>query len=48
MTIGRDAAHIFIVGPVRSGTSWLQTMLAEHPDIASPPETHVFTNYLAP
>lgn len=42
------ATDIFIVGPVRSGTSWLQTMLAEHPDIASPPETHFFTNYLAP
>ena len=45
---GTDAKDIFIVGPVRSGTSWLQTMLAEHPDIASPPETHFFTNYLAP
>jgi hypothetical protein len=42
------ANDIFIVGPARSGTSWLQTMLAEHPDIASPPETHLFTNYLAP
>ena len=41
-------SDIFIVGPVRSGTSWLQTMLAEHPEIASPPETHLFTNYLAP
>ncbi len=44
----RGATDIFIVGPVRSGTSWLQTMLAEHPDIASPPETHLFTNYLEP
>ncbi|HEV7527152.1 MAG TPA: sulfotransferase [Acidimicrobiia bacterium] len=42
------AADIFIVGPVRSGTSWLQTMLAEHPEVASPPETHLFTNYIAP
>jgi hypothetical protein len=38
----------FIVGPVRSGTSWLHTMLSEHPDIASPPETHLFANYLGP
>jgi hypothetical protein len=39
---------VFIVGPVRSGTSWLQTMLAEHPALASPPETHLFANYLGP
>jgi hypothetical protein len=39
---------VFVVGPVRSGTSWLQTMLAEHPDLASPPETHLFANYLGP
>jgi len=46
--VERHATDIFIVGPARSGTSWLQTMLAEHPDIASPPETHLFMNYLAP
>ncbi|HTL87752.1 MAG TPA: sulfotransferase [Acidimicrobiia bacterium] len=39
---------VFVVGPVRSGTSWLHTMLAEHPDLASPPETHLFANYLGP
>jgi Sulfotransferase family len=39
---------IFIVGPARSGTSWLQTMLAEHPDVASPPETGLFVEFLAP
>jgi len=38
----------FIVGPVRSGTSWLHTMLGEHPDLASHPETHIFANYLGP
>src|SRR5690242_13240991 len=41
-------SDIFIVGPARSGTSWLQTMLAEHPDIASPPETGVFVEFIAP
>jgi len=41
-------ADIFIVGPARSGTSWLQTMLAEHPAIASPPETELFSAYLVP
>jgi hypothetical protein len=39
---------IFIVGPARSGTSWLQTMLAEHPDVASPPETGLFVEFLGP
>jgi hypothetical protein len=42
------AGDVFIVGPVRSGTSWLQTMLAEHPSLASPPETHLFARYLGP
>jgi hypothetical protein len=41
-------SDIFVVGPARSGTSWLQTMLAEHPDIASPPETGLFVEFLAP
>src|SRR4051794_20671266 len=43
-----SAPDIFIVGPARSGTSWLQTMLAEHPDLASPPETGLFVEFLAP
>jgi hypothetical protein len=41
-------SDIFIVGPARSGTSWLQTMLAEHPDVASPPETGLFVEFLTP
>jgi hypothetical protein len=44
----RSQSDVFIVGPVRSGTSWLQTMLAEHPSLASPPETHLFARYLGP
>jgi hypothetical protein len=44
----KGAGDVFIVGPVRSGTSWLQTMLAEHPSLASPPETHLFARYLGP
>lgn len=39
---------IFIVGPARAGTSWLQTVLAEHPDVASPPETGMFIEFIAP
>jgi hypothetical protein len=41
-------SDIFIVGPARSGTSWLQTMLAEHPDVASPPETGLFVEFIGP
>lgn len=37
---------IFIVGPPRSGTSWLQTVLAEHETIASPPESAIFVDFL--
>jgi hypothetical protein len=39
---------VFIVGPARAGTSWLQTTLAEHPTFGSPPETELFSSYIAP
>jgi Sulfotransferase family len=39
---------VFIVGSPRSGTTWLQTLLADHPDLASPPELHVFPELLGP
>ena len=32
---------VFLVGCPRSGTSWVQTVLAQHPDVVSPPETYV-------
>lgn len=38
---------VFIVGSGRSGTTWLQTLLAQHPQIASAPETDLFAGYLA-
>jgi hypothetical protein len=38
---------IFIVGVGRSGTSLLQSMLASHPLISFPPETHFFRKYVA-
>jgi sulfotransferase family protein len=34
---------IFVVGAQRSGTNWIQRILAAHPDVASmPTETHLF------
>lgn len=39
---------IFIVGSPRSGTSWLRTLLAGHPSLASPHELHLFERYLIP
>lgn len=39
--------HILIVGCPRSGTSWLQLLLAQHPAIATTQETHLFNNYLS-
>ena len=39
---------IFIVGAPRSGTTWLQSLLAGHPRLASPPELHLFANCFAP
>ena len=33
---------VFIVGAPRSGTTWLQTVLAQHPGFVSVPETHLF------
>ncbi len=31
---------VFLVGAPRSGTTWLQAMLASHPEVYSGPETH--------
>ncbi|HEY7057652.1 MAG TPA: sulfotransferase [Vicinamibacterales bacterium] len=39
--------HVLIVGCPRSGTSWLQLLLAQHPAIATTQETHLFNNYLS-
>lgn len=40
--------HVFIVGCPRSGTSWLQLLLAQHPNVATTQETHLFNRYLRP
>lgn len=36
------AGDVFIVGAPRSGTTWVQAMLSNHPSFASPPETSAF------
>ncbi|WP_436796321.1 sulfotransferase family protein [Actinospongicola halichondriae] len=38
----------FILGAPRSGTSWLSKLLGTHPSLVAPPETHLFSRYLAP
>ncbi len=38
---------VFLVGCPRSGTTWLQIILASHPQIASVRETHLFDTYFA-
>lgn len=40
-----EMKHAFILGSPRSGTTWLQMMLSEHPEVASGPETHAFSRY---
>jgi Sulfotransferase family len=37
---------LFVVGCPRSGTTWVQLLLSQHPDVVSAPETHIFSFYL--
>lgn len=39
--------YVFLVGCPRSGTTWLRMLLAQHPAVASPRETHLFDSYIA-
>jgi hypothetical protein len=39
---------VMLVGSPRSGTTWLQTLLGAHPEIATPQETDLFRVYLQP
>jgi hypothetical protein len=39
---------VFIVGCGRSGTTWLQRILASHPHIHTGQETNLFKDYLGP
>jgi hypothetical protein len=39
---------LFVVGCARSGTTWLQLLLSQHPAIATLQETHLFPDYISP
>ena len=43
-----DCRFVFILGASRSGTTWLQSLLNEHPHVYTRPELKVFTHYLRP
>lgn len=43
----REPQYVFIIGCPRSGTTWLQLLLAQHPCIVTAPETQIFAFYLA-
>ena len=42
------AKKLFVVGCPRSGTTWMQLLLAQHSAIATAPETQIFAYYLEP
>src|SRR5699024_3661196 len=37
---------VFIIGAPRSGTTWLQLLLSQHPAVATCNETHLFSGFL--
>ena len=43
-----ERGPVFVVGAQRSGTTWVQRLLAAHPAIAGGQESHLFSGYLAP
>jgi hypothetical protein len=42
----RPFRTLFVVGCPRSGTTWVQLLLARHPQVATAPETQIFAFYL--
>ncbi len=43
-----QSKKLFIIGCPRSGTTWMQLLLDQHPNIATAPETQIFAYYLEP
>ena len=43
-----DKKMVFLVGPPRSGTTWLQGILSNHPEIGTAQESHLFNHFLQP
>lgn len=39
---------VFLVGSPRSGTTWVQRLLASHPQIQTGQESHLFAAYIGP
>ena len=37
---------VFVIGCSRSGTTWVQIMLCQHPKVVTSQETHLFSNYV--
>lgn len=48
VTADEQPQLVFLVGPPRSGTTWLQSLLGNHPDIATAQESHLFNHFLGP
>lgn len=44
----RGGDLVLVLGAPRSGTTWMQVLLEQHPEVATCPETHLFDGYLAP
>lgn len=41
-----DFRAVFVVGSPRSGTTWVQLLLDQHPGVVTAPETQIFAYYL--
>ena len=44
----QDRELVFLVGCARSGTTWLQLVLSQHPCVSTTQETNLFNVYLGP
>jgi len=43
-----DKEFIFIIGSLKSGTTWLQILLTAHPNVIGTVELSLFNNYISP